>query len=62
MIQYFFDSLMGCILLSGLMICLVGCIWVLLIALNELLETLGVERWKNYGLSALTKRRLRSGR
>lgn len=62
MVEYFFWSLMGVLLLSGLMTVTIGSIWVLMIALNELLQVMGVEKWKNYGLNALHPKKLKSGR
>ena len=38
MIQYFFWSLMGVLLLSSLMIVLVGCLWILKLVLNEFFD------------------------
>lgn len=62
MIEYFFWSLMGVLLLSGLMTVVIGSIWVLMIALNELLEVMGVEKWKDIGMSVQLKKRLKSSR
>lgn len=59
MIQYFFDSLMGTMLLSGLMAFVVGTCWVLVIAIKELMGELG---WKNFGLNVQPKRKLKSSR
>lgn len=52
MIQYFFDSLMGTMLLCGLMTFVVGSVWVFVIATRELIGELG---WKNFGTSVLKK-------
>lgn len=62
MIEYFFWSLMGVLLLSGLMTVVIGSIWVLMIAFNELMDALGVEKWKDIGMSVQLKRRLKSSR
>jgi hypothetical protein len=62
MIQYFFNSLMGVLLLTALMILVVGSAWVLVVAINELCEALGVDLWKNFGASVLPKKRQRLGR
>lgn len=62
MIQYFFDSLMGVLLLSALMIAVIGSAWVLTIAVKELLETIGVQTWKSYGEIVQPKKRLKSDR
>lgn len=62
MFEYLYWSLMGTLLLSGLMTGVIGSIWVLLIALNELLQVMGVDRWKNYGLNALRPKKMKSGR
>lgn len=59
MIQYFFDSLMGVLLLSGLMTFVVGSCWVLVIAVKEFMGEIG---WKNYGLNVQPRKRLRSNR
>ena len=54
MIQYFFDSLMGVLLLCGLMTFVVGSVWVLTIAVKELLNEWGIE-WKSFGMNAPKK-------
>ena len=59
MIQYFFDSLMGVLLLSGLMTFVVGSCWVLVIAMKEFMGELG---WRNFGLNVQPKRKLKSSR
>ena len=59
MIQYFFDSLMGTILLSGMMTFVVGSCWVLVIAVKEFMGEIG---WLNIGVTAQPRRRLKSGR
>ena len=43
MMMYFFDSLMGTILLSGMMTFVVGTCWVLTIAMKELLNEWGID-------------------
>jgi len=62
MLKYFFDSLMGVLLLSGLMTLVVGSAWVLVIAIKELMDALGVDRWKNYGVSVLPRRKQKLSR
>jgi hypothetical protein len=59
MIQYFFDSLMGVLLLSGLMTFVVGSCWVLVIAIKEFMGEIG---WLNIGMNAQPRRRLKSNR
>lgn len=59
MIQYFFDSLMGVLLLSGLMTFVVGSCWVLVIAMKEFVGELG---WKNFGLNVQQRKKLKSSR
>lgn len=60
--QYLFYSLMGTIWLLNLMTFVIGSAWVLVVALNELLISMGVDKWKNYGLNALKPKRTKSGR
>lgn len=59
MMMYFFDSLMGTILLTGMMTFVVGSCWVLVIAIKELMGELG---WRNFGLNVQPKRKLKSSR
>ena len=59
MIQYFFDSLMGVLLLSGLMTFVVGSCWVLVIAMKEFMGEIG---WRNIGMNVQPKRKLKSSK
>lgn len=59
MIQYFFDSLMGVLLLSGLMTFVVGSCWVLVIAIKEFMGEIG---WQSIGVTVQPKRKLKSSR
>ena len=40
----------------------IGSVWVLMVALNELLLSMGVDKWKNCGLNAVKPRKMKSGR
>lgn len=60
MFEYFFYSLAGTIWLLNLMVLVIGSAWVLVVAFNELLISLGVTKWKNYGLNALKPKRTKS--
>ena len=59
MIQYFFDSMMGVLLLCGLMTFVVGSCWVLVIAVKEFMGEIG---WRNIGATVQPKRKLKSSR
>ena len=59
MIQYFFDSLIGVLLLCGLMTFVVGSCWVLVIVMKEFMGEIG---WLNIGMNAQPRKRLRSNR
>ena len=59
---YFFYSLSGTIWLLNMVTFVIGSVWVLMVALNELLLSMGVDKWKNCGLNAVKPRKMKSGR
>lgn len=59
MIQYFFDSLMGVLLLCGLMTFVVGSCWVLVIAVKEFMGEIG---WRNIGATVQPRKKLKSSK
>ena len=59
MIQYFFDSLMGTMLLCGLMTFVVGSCWVLVIAVKEFMGEIG---WRNIGATVQPRKKLKSSK
>lgn len=59
---YFFYSLSGTIWLLNMVTFVIGSVWVLMVALNELLIAMGVDKWKSCGLNAVKPRKMKSGR